>query len=130
MRRIIKIQTAEQIKEKIKYSRYGKSMTRVKNRSNPLKIQLIAISQILQRQKPAKRTPTNWRNKTRLFSLVVSFFLFFICLPPFTLMYQLYHKIYCFATYTIKNAFCRGKKLHLIPFHYSLLPVTSKSPKI
>ena len=28
-----------------------------------------------------------------------------------------------------KNAFCHGKKLHLIPFHYSLLPITSKSPR-
>ena len=78
MRRIIKIQTAERIKDKIKYNRYGKSTTRVKNKSNPLKIQLIAMPQILQRQKPTKRATKNCRNNTMLFSLALSLFLFFI----------------------------------------------------
>ena len=76
--RIIKIQTAERIKDKIKYNRYGKSTTRVKNKLNPLKIQLIAMPQILQRQKPTKRTTKNCRNNTMLFSLVLSLFRFFI----------------------------------------------------
>ena len=38
-------------------------------------------------------------------------------------------KPFTFQPDIIKNAFRHSEKLHLIPFHYSLLLITSKSPR-